>query len=470
MKTVSPSTTLEGYGERPSAPLRTALSERTHSTSLSVRPEFVKGRSESNGQSRTISPSLARRVNGGCKRSVKFYTLGCKVNQYDTQSIRERFLRQGFKELTGANKAERYLINTCSVTSVADRKSRERIRSCIRENPKAEVIVTGCLVNRDHEALSRIKGVGLLISKSFFPEGISSFSGHTRAFLKVQDGCNNFCSYCKVPLVRGASRSRPLNEIIQEAGRLAAGGFKEVVLTGICLGAYGIDLKPRRNLVEVIEALENIKGFLRIRLSSIELLDISEGLIKKLADSDKLCRHLHIPLQSADDSILKRMNRRYSALDYLKTVSRLKREFPDIAITIDCMVGFPGETKANFLNTIKAIKAINPLRAHIFPYSARPGTKSSLFKYDITQAELRKRIEKLNEVASGCSLNYRKRFLGKRMDVLFENRLKDNPCFWQGYSSNYLKVAVKSRADLSNRLVTVQLKKLNSGFVTADLC
>ena len=235
-----------------------------------------------------------------------------------------------------------FLVNTCTVTSGADQKSRNIIRRCIQANPKAKIIVTGCLVENDWQSLTNIKGINLVIKKSFFPEGISSFSQHSRAFLKVQDGCGNLCTYCKVALVRGKERSRNLKEIVNEARKLVACGYKEIVLTGICLGAYGRGFRPQKNLVDVIDALEKIDGLSRIRLSSIEPQDVSSLLIERLKDSKKICRHLHIPLQSGDDFILKMMNRNYTSRQYSDLISSLKSSILQLSITTYCFVGFPG--------------------------------------------------------------------------------------------------------------------------------
>jgi threonylcarbamoyladenosine tRNA methylthiotransferase MtaB len=387
---------------------------------------------------------------------VKLYTLGCKVNQYDTQSIRERFLGRGFKEVSGENKADFYLINTCTVTSSADRKSREIIRRCIRENPKAKIIVTGCLIEKDTPMLSAIKGVSLIISKSFFRDGISGFEGHTRAFLKIQDGCNNFCSYCKVPLVRGRPRSRPLDVIIKEAEALVKNGFKEIVLTGTCLGAYGKDLGKGVGLVRVIEELEKIKGLLRIRLSSIEAGDVTDELIGKIAKSKKLCPHLHIPVQCGDDAILKKMKRKYSRRFYIGLINKIKKEVSDIAITTDCLVGFPGETEKNFRNTLDLVKKIMPLRVHIFPYSERKGTYAADKFKDLLPPEIiKERIFRLNDLADSCRLKFKERFKGRKLPVLFEGPSKEKKGYWEGYTGNYIKIYLKSKKPLKNRVVFV---------------
>jgi len=404
-------------------------------------------------------------------KTIKFYTLGCKVNQYDTQEIRERFLRAGLKERNNGKAADIYLINTCTVTRNADNDSLGLIRRARRENPKARIIVTGCLVEQDAGRIKKTEPKAEVVKMGTFlffknkkekrPHfGISYFCGHTRAFLKIQDGCNNFCSYCKVPLVRGASRSKPLSQIKEEARRLAENKFKEIVLCGICLGAYGKDLKPSKTLIDVIEELEKIEGILRIRLSSIEAADVTDELIEKLVRSKKLCHHLHIPIQSGDDEILKKMNRRYTSCDYLELVRKIKRSVSGIAITTDVLVGFPGETEENFRNTAGLIKKILPLRVHIFPYSRREGTQASVYPNEINPGIIKERISRLKKVADACSLTYKREFLGQKMAVLIEGRSKEHPGFWEGYADNYIKALIKSRKNLKNQLTPVKLKEI----------
>jgi len=404
-------------------------------------------------------------------KTFKFYTLGCKVNQYDTQSIKERLLKQGYIEATGSAKAGICLINTCSVTSSADQKSRGLIRRCIKDNPSSEVIVTGCLIKKDYLSVAEIKGVDLIVSRSFFPENITNFSGHTRAFLKIQDGCDNFCSYCKVPLIRGRSRSKPLKQIVNEAKELARNGFKEIVLSGICLGHYGKDLSRGTNLVKAIEKMEDIEGLLRIRLSSIEASDINDELILKIRNSRKLCRHLHIPLQSGDDQVLKDMHRRYCRDGYLAVVKKIKRLIPDMAITTDCLVGFPSEGKNQFLNTLDAIKEISPLKVHIFPYSERDGTVASRnFRHLLPNMVIKERLQRMQKLAFLCRSAYMAQFLDRKMDVLVEARPKNNPFFWEGYTSNYLRVRIKSRQDLGNQLIRVRLIRAMKDYIIGVTC
>jgi threonylcarbamoyladenosine tRNA methylthiotransferase MtaB len=404
-------------------------------------------------------------------KTIKFHTLGCKVNQYDTQSIRERFLKHGFQETNNTKKADFYFVNTCTVTSNADRKSKEIIRRYIRRNPKAKIIVTGCLVEKDNAFLASVKGLNFVVSKKFFADGISNFCGHTRAFLKVQDGCDNYCSYCKVPLVRGRSRSRFLSDIVSDADCLCKNGFKEIVLSGICLGSYGKDLHPKMNLVDVITALEKIKGVLRIRLSSIEAGDITDGLIYKMKKSHKLCRHLHIPIQSGDDRILKDMNRKYTYARYLRLIKKIKKNIPPIAITTDCLVGFPGESEANFCNTLRLIKKIIPLRVHVFPYSKRSGTLASdNFKNEINPGIIKERISRLKDIALDCSVAYRNKFLGKIMHVLIERQTKEDSGVWEGYTDNYIRVIFKSNLNLRNQVIAIKIQKINKDFCFAIPC
>lgn len=410
-------------------------------------------------------------------RTVKFYTFGCKVNQYDTQLMREQLQRAGLKELDNHSPADVYVVNTCTVTHRADCESLQAIRRCRRENHKARIIVTGCLTeldeslimqadkkiiivkNKDKENLIHSLKPVSLCSCVPVRHGISYFKNHTRAFLKIQDGCDNFCSYCKVPLVRGRSRSRPLSEIAEEAQRLADNGYKEIVLTGICLGAYGRELRLKKNLVDVIRELEKIKGLLRIRLSSIEITDISDELIKKMASSKKLCRHLHIPLQSGDDEILKKMNRTYTREFFIRRIRKIKKSIPEVAITTDVMVGFPGEGNRHFQNTLSVIREILPLKAHIFPFSPRPGTAVFGMSNRPKDAALKDRLITLSRLTDEQSFRFREEFLGRSLEVLFEREERRCPNVWHGLTDNYLGVSLESRKNLRNKMVRIKLSK-----------
>jgi len=428
-------------------------------------------------------------------KSISFFTLGCKANQYDTQSIRERFINKGFKEIQSnkpqgrglasasqshrpqgrglasasqSHKPDFFLINTCTVTAGADQKSRNIIRRCIQSNPAAKIIVTGCLVENDYQSLAEIKGIDLVIKKSFFPEGISRFSQHTRAFLKIQDGCSNFCSYCKVALVRGKERSKELKAIVDEAKKLVACGYKEIVLTGICLGAYGRDLSPKLDLVDVIKALEKIKGLLRIRLSSIEAGDVSLKLINHLKTSKKLCRHLHIPIQSGDNKILKKMNRKYTNKKYHALISRIKRRVVGVAITTDCLVGFPTETENNFKNTVNLVKKIIPLKVHIFPYSARLGTKAANLRGLVEPKIIKDRCKRLENIAGSCRRKFMQKFINKKTTVLIEGSLNDNLKTLEGLTDSYLKVNLPYKPGLKNKIVSIRFKRIIGDSLTGE--
>jgi threonylcarbamoyladenosine tRNA methylthiotransferase MtaB len=423
---------------------------------------------------------------------VKFYTLGCKVNQYETQSIRENFLKKQYKEVK-QGKADIYVINTCTVTQTADRKSREYIYRCLRENPKSTIIVTGCYVQKDRDLISKINGIDFIIpnemknkitdiiisqkEKLDFTEDnkyqdlkISNFANHSRAFVKIQDGCNNSCSYCKIPLVRGRSRSRDLSSIIQEVSRLINNGFKEIVLTGICLGEYGREFKERIELVDVIEELEKLEGEFRIRLSSIEAKDIDDRLIQKFSKSKKLCRHLHIPFQSGDDEILRLMNRKYTVSFYKEVIKKVRSYIPQIAITTDILVGFPYETQRRFQNTINFLKEISPSRIHIFPFSPRQQTLAYSLPNRIDSATVRIRIRQLQNLAKEKSFEYRKQFLNKDLMVLIEDKTDRQTGLPTGYSDNYIKILlINEKGALARKLLRVRLIKVTSDFTLAKL-
>jgi threonylcarbamoyladenosine tRNA methylthiotransferase MtaB len=439
----------------------------THFPSFSIK---------NNGKRVFVTYYAAKRYCHRKRPHIRFYTLGCKVNQYDTQAMREACLGRGFREAADGRRADLYIINTCTVTARADSESLALVRRARRENPAARIVVTGCLAELDETKIRQADRNVLIVknkdkenilqrithnaqrithnAQRIAQDGISYFAGHTRAFLKIQDGCDNLCSYCKVPLVRGHSRSKALREVVVEAGNLVKNGVREIVLTGICLGAYGRDLQPRISLAEVIAELEKIKPLLRIRLSSIEASDISGALIEKLRRSGKLCRHLHIPIQSGDNRVLKKMHRHYARDDYLKLVKKLKSRIPGIAITTDVLVGFPGESAKDFQNTLDLVKKIKPLKVHIFPYSKREGTAAAqAVDQEVPLKIIQERIRILKKLADRCALDFKRRFLGKKIEVLFEEELKDAPGWWRGYTDNYILVKYRSGSNLKNKLV-----------------
>ena len=386
-------------------------------------------------------------------------TLGCKVNQYESQVIRESFLRNGYKEAKGLDDTDFFIVNTCTVTSVSDSKSLRLIRKALKKEKC--VIVTGCLVEDEFLDLSSLSGVRFIIKnkdKHRIPEilqtsylgtpyyqvtehGISGFKGHTRVFVKIQDGCNNVCSYCKVRMVRGRSKSRPFKEIFDECTRLIENGSKEIVFTGICLGAYGKDLSENLNLSKLIEKICQIPGDWRLRLSSIEPKDITRGLIKQLKAQEKLCKHIHIPFQTGDDYVLKKMDRPYKRKDYLNIVNKLRCEIPDVAISTDIMVGFPGEKDKNFKNTLDFIKKVHPMRMHVFGFSKRKGTKAYNYKDDVASCIKKEREHKLLSLADRFSREFIEKFIDKEVKVLVEDKRSNEGCL-QGYTDTYIKVHI----------------------------
>jgi len=400
----------------------------------------------------------------------KFYikTLGCKVNQYEAQAIRERFEKLGLKEVGLGACADFSVVNTCTVTQSADKKSRYAIRQAIRENKNSKVIVTGCMSKNDALKFSdSINGIDYIIPKSFFADGITRHCGHTRAFVKIQDGCNFNCSFCKVSLVRGRSRSRTIPEILGETKRIVDRGFKEIVLTGVCLGSFGLESSCRENLVKLIDALEIIPGLERIRLSSIEPKLITPQLIELLAQSNKLCHHLHIPLQSADNAILKAMNRHYNSEDYIRIIESIRSKAFDVGITTDVIVGFPGEERSNFENTLKVLKVIKPLAVHRFVYSLREGTLAARnLGFSSGKSEVDIRMEELKIAADEFSLQFRNIFKNKELHVLVE---EENKGCLAGYSSNYIWINIPGETQGLNKIYSVKVTEVEKDSTRAKI-
>jgi len=415
-------------------------------------------------------------------KTFSIKTLGCKVNQYESQFIRETFLKNGFRERNEKEPADIYVINTCTVTHHADKDSRYAIRTSFRENPKSRIVVTGCLTERDFDIISKIEGVTDIVrnsdkkrtvsiltgdSKIKACDTISGFSGHDRAFVKVQDGCNNYCSYCKVPLVRGRSVSRPAEDIKKEVTALLESGFKEIVLTGICLGAWGEDLTGAPSLADILEELTKLDGQFRIRLSSIELKYVTDRLLKMMAASKKICRHLHIPLQSGDDHILKSMKRPYTRDEFLGGIERIKSFVPDIGLTTDIMVGFPGEDESHFEDTLDLIKKFKPHRIHIFSYSRRKGTKASSLKETVSRDVLKKRAGRLRSLALELSYEYRSGYLGKEVEVLVEDKRDKETKLLTGYADTYIKVLLEGADSLKGALIKCRISKVDYDYTLA---
>lgn len=403
--------------------------------------------------------------------TAAFSTLGCKVNQYETEALMELFRQRGYQVVDWSRPADVYVINTCAVTTQAVIKSRHQIRQAVKQNPAARVVVTGCFAQLEADRILEIPGVSLVVGTqdkgkivamlddldfaqpvsivqqhaqglAFEDLAVTEFSGHTRAMLKIQDGCQNFCSYCIIPYARGPERSRPPASVLAEAQRLAKAGYQEVVLTGIHLSSYGRDLKSTVDLPDLLVDLAAIPGIERIRLSSVEPTDVTDKLIALMVREPKLCRHLHIPLQSGDDEILRRMNRRYQTDDYRYLLKRLRDDMPDIAITTDLIVGFPGETEEQFQNIYDFALEMGFSRLHIFRYSARQGTPAAKFVDPVPKSVQEERSHRLKLLGERMSDAYHQRFIGCELSVLFEQPSEHNGV-WTGYSGNYIRVTIK---------------------------
>jgi len=409
--------------------------------------------------------------------SFAVHTLGCKVNQYETEIIVSDLLKRGLKLVEFSKQADIYIINTCTVTGTSDHKSRQWISKVVRKNPDAFVIATGCYAERAKQEIADIPGVDLVIgnsgkekigeivSKQFridqsplssHPDG-QQF--HTRTLVKIEDGCDNFCSYCIVPYVRGKPKSRGIDDIIKEVSGLVKSGTREIVLTGVNLGKYGRELGSNTNLIELLKHLKEIPGLARIRLSSIEVNDINQDMIALLSSSPIFCRHLHIPLQSGDDRVLKSMNRNYTAEDYLRIAKEVMATIPGIAVTTDVMVGFPGETEEQFEKTRQMMEEVGYRKAHVFKYSDREGTKASEMSDKISPELKEQRSKKLLELGRELSENYVQAFIGKKLEVLAEKNLANK--LLTGLSDNYVRVNFKGEEKLKGQLIEVMVERID---------
>jgi len=420
-------------------------------------------------------------------KKAAFYTLGCKVNQYETEAMIELFLLRGYEIVDFDLPADVYVINTCTVTGMSDRKSRQIIRRAKKTNPNAIVVVTGCYAQTSHEAVAGIDGVNLVVgtkerqniaelaeacsldsvndtvsdimhTHTFEDLSIKTYQDRTRAYIKVQEGCSQFCSYCIIPYARGPVRSRPFDDVVSEIRRLAKEGFSEIILTGIHVASYGSDLK-NYTLADLILAADSIDGIERIRLSSIEPMTLNREFIDKIKPCKKLCNHFHISLQSGCDATLKRMNRKYTCDEYFSIVQGLRENFPDTAITTDIMVGFPGETDAEFEATVEFVKRVDFADAHIFQYSPRKGTPAAKRPDQIPPETKEKRSKIIAQLTEESRNNFKSRFTGKKMRVLFEQPFHKKDGWFEGKTSNYLTVIVKTDEDISGKFFDVRLEK-----------
>lgn len=405
-------------------------------------------------------------------KTVSFLTLGCKVNQYDTDAMRSLFLARGYEEVSAKDKADICVINTCSVTHIGERKSRQMIRRAKRLNPQTKIIVTGCYAQLDPKTIQQIDGVNLIIGTQDRAKVVdlieaygSSSQAHNavhdifetsqfeelhwahpasnrvRSYLKIQEGCNNYCAFCIIPYTRGKLKSRGVEDIYHEARRLDEQGFKEVVLTGIHLGNYGVDLGRQVDLADVVKMLRERTHISRIRLGSIESVEISEELVNLIATNERVCPHLHLPLQSGSEEILRKMRRHYHLQEYVDLISSLRARIPDLAVTTDLIVGFPGETEELFAETMATLKELRFAGVHVFPYSKRNGTAAATFPDQVSEAVKKERVHVAEKVAEQTATDYRRSFIGKTTNVLLEQQTEDGA--WKGFTPHYCQLKIK---------------------------
>ena len=411
---------------------------------------------------------------------VKFITLGCKTNYYESQAMSELFRKKGY-EITEDNlPADIYVINTCTVTGVGAQKSRQHIRKAKKENPNAIIAVCGCYAQTEPEKVAALGGVDVIIGtngkgkivdlvenaikgiKSPFKNeisgraeyeelGITNEQSRIRAVIKIQDGCDNFCTYCIIPYARGRVRSREPENILNEVMRLAKSGYPEIVLTGIHLDSYGKDFGYKTKLIDIIEQISAVEGIKRIRLGSLEPVIITEEFVKRAKNIKNLCPHFHLSLQSGCTETLKRMNRRYNAEDFERAAKLLKENMPDVSLTTDIMVGFPGETDEEFSASYDFCKKIGFMQMHVFKYSKRDGTKAAVMENQVPENIKEERSQKMLALSKEMHENFKSRYKGKKMSVLVEEKNKNG--IFHGTTANYLDVYIKSDTDISNRFV-----------------
>ncbi|MBM7614657.1 tRNA (N(6)-L-threonylcarbamoyladenosine(37)-C(2))-methylthiotransferase MtaB [Alkaliphilus hydrothermalis] len=431
-------------------------------------------------------------------KKVAFHTLGCKVNQYETQAMTELFEKANFTVVPDTETADVYVINTCTVTNVGDKKSRQFIRRAKKNNPYSIIAVVGCYAQTAPKEVLDIEGVNIVVGtndrgkiveyveecavdekinvvddimqvKEFEELSVQEIKGKTRAFLKIQEGCNQYCAYCIIPYARGPIRSRRAPEIIKEVKTLVSNGFQEVVLTGIHVASYGKDLREKNALIELLKEVNRVDGLKRIRLSSLEPTLITEEFIKELAGLEKICPHFHLSLQSGSDSILKRMNRRYTTEEYRQIVHRIRWYYPKIALTTDIIVGFPGETDEDFETTYNFVEEMAFSDIHVFKFSPRKGTPAADFSDQVDGIKKHHRSEKLIALGLKMRAEYQSQFIGEVKEVLFEAASKDLEGFFEGLTDNYLKIVAPFQAGLEGQICNVLLEESKDEYITGKI-
>jgi threonylcarbamoyladenosine tRNA methylthiotransferase MtaB len=432
-------------------------------------------------------------------KKVAFITLGCKVNQYETNAMIQKFIENRYKVVESNEKADIYIINTCTVTNMSDRKSRQMLRRVKELNEKSIVVACGCYAQVAKNELEKIKEIDLILGnnekkniikyleeymqnqqkqievedvmqkREFVDFGSVTYTEKTRAVIKVQDGCDRFCSYCIIPYARGRVRSRKSESILSEIRRIAEEGIKEVVITGIHVASYGKDFKEDYKLIDLLEKINKIEGIKRIRLGSIEPLLINEEFMKRLVKLEKICHHFHLSLQSGCDDTLRRMNRRYTTEQFRDIVNLLRKYYKDVILTTDIIVGFPGETEEEFNKTYQFLKEIKFYKMHVFKYSPRKGTKAAQMKHQIDGNKKEERSQKLIELSNENERNYNKQYIGKNVEVLFEEEKDGN---YKGHTSNYILAHLTkedTRNKMENKIVKVKCMDAKGNHIIVEM-
>ncbi|WP_214724414.1 MULTISPECIES: tRNA (N(6)-L-threonylcarbamoyladenosine(37)-C(2))-methylthiotransferase MtaB [unclassified Exiguobacterium] len=420
--------------------------------------------------------------------TVAFQTLGCKVNHYETEAVWQLFKDAGYARVDFADHADVYVVNTCTVTNTGDKKSRQVIRRAIRQNPDSVICVTGCYAQTSPAEIMAIPGVDVVVgtqdrhkmigyieqfreermpinavgnimkAKVYEELDVPAFTDRTRASLKIQEGCNNFCTFCIIPWARGLMRSRQPEDVLKQAQQLVDAGYKEIVLTGIHTGGYGEDLKDY-NLAKLLKALESVNGLERLRISSIEASQITDEVLDVLKDSPIVVRHLHVPIQSASDTVLRRMRRKYTMAEFGERITRLKEVLPDCAITSDVIVGFPGETEEEFMETFNFINDHKFSELHVFPYSKRTGTPAAMMDDQVEESIKEERVARLIALSDQLAKEYASKYEGELLEIIPEEFSEEAGGRLVGYTDNYLRVAIEGDESMIGQLVRVKIMK-----------
>ena len=434
-------------------------------------------------------------------KTVAFITLGCKVNQYETNAMTQQFIEKGYEVVDHTKEADIYIVNTCTVTNMSDRKSRQMLRRVKELNKKAIVVACGCYAQVAKEELEKIEEINLVLGnnekkdivehvekyikskntekqtipevqtedvmnqKEFVEFGDITFTEKTRAVIKIQDGCDRFCSYCIIPYARGRVRSRKPEHILSEIQKIAKEGIKEVVITGIHIASYGKDFKQEYRLIDLLEEMNGIEGIERIRLGSIEPLLITEEFVSRLEKLSKICHQFHLSLQSGCDETLKRMNRRYTTEEFKDITKLLRKTFEDAILTTDIIVGFPGESEEEFEKTYAFLEEIKFYKMHVFKYSPRKGTKAAVMPNQIDGNKKEERSKRLIELSNQNEKTYNEQYIGKEVEVLFEEE-KDG--VWQGHTKNYILAHYKTEENLENKMIKLQCQGAEQEYIIVN--